>query len=83
MDQKEIMEKLKQNPALLQSVMQSSDGQQLMRLLTGGDGGSQLNQATKQAAAGNTAQILQMLRQITASPEGSALIQRISQQLTK
>ena len=33
MDQKEMMERLKRDPAALQAVMQSQDGQMLLRLL--------------------------------------------------
>lgn len=39
MDQKEMMERLKRDPAALQAVMQSQDGQMLLRLLSGSDGG--------------------------------------------
>lgn len=40
MDQKEMMERLKRDPAALQAVMQSQDGQMLLRLLSGSDGGA-------------------------------------------
>ena len=53
MDQKEIMERLKRDPAALQAVMQSQDGQMLLRLLSGSDGGRTLQQAVRQAAAGD------------------------------
>ena len=53
MDQKEMMERLKRDPAALQAVMQSQDGQMLLRLLSGSDGGRTLQQAVRQAAAGD------------------------------
>ena len=83
MDLKERMEHMKRNPALLQSLMESQDGQRLLQLLQGSSSSNQLNQAAQQAADGNAAQMLQMLRHIMASPEGSDLVQRISQQFMK
>ena len=38
MDQKEMMERLKRDPAALQAVMGSRDGQMLLGLLSGSDG---------------------------------------------
>lgn len=83
MDQAEMIRKLKQNPAALQSVMQSRDGQQLMQMLAGSDGGAGLNRAAAQAAGGNTADMVQMLKKVMSSPDGAALIQRIGQSLQK
>ena len=45
MDQKEMMERLKRDPAALQAVMGSRDGQMLLGLLSGSDGGRTLQQA--------------------------------------
>ena len=39
MDQKEMMERLKRDPAALQAVRGSRDGQMLLGLLSGSDGG--------------------------------------------
>ena len=83
MDQKEMMERLKQNPQAIEALMKSPDGQALMRLLQGGDGGQALNRASSQAAAGNTAQITQMLKGIMSTPGGAELIRRIGQSLQK
>ena len=83
MEQSELMEKLRQNPAALQRVMRSQDGQQLMRMLTGADGGSSLNRAAMQAAGGNTAEITKMIQNVMQSPEGAELIRRISESLQK
>lgn len=83
MEQSELMEKLRQNPAALQRVMRSQDGQQLMRMLSGADGGSSLNRAAMQAAGGNTAEITKMIQNVMQSPEGAELIRRISESLQK
>jgi hypothetical protein len=83
MEQSELMEKLRQNPAALQRVMRSQDGQQLMRMLSGADGGSSLNRAAMQAAGGNTAEMTKMIQNVMQSPEGAELIRRISESLQK
>ena len=83
MEQSELMEKLRQNPAALQREMRSQDGQQLMRMLSGADGGSSLNRAAMQAAGGNTAEITKMIQNVMQSPEGAELIRRISESLQK
>lgn len=82
MEQKELMDRLRQNPAAAQKVMQSPDGQALMRMLTT-DGGGSLNRAMMQAAGGNTADLAAMIRQVMQSPEGAALIQNIGNSLQK
>ena len=48
MDRKEMMERLKRDPAALQAVMQSQDGQMLLRLLSGSDGGRTLQQMERE-----------------------------------
>lgn len=78
-----MMEKLQKNPAAIQQLMHSQDGQALMRMLNGADGGASLQKAVMQAAGGNTAQITQMLQQVMQSPEGAALVSRINQTLQK
>ena len=83
MEQKEMMEKLQKNPAAIHRLMQSKDGQTLMQLLNGTDGGASLQKAVTQAAMGNTAQITQMLQRVMQSPEGAELIGRINQSLQK
>ena len=83
MEQKEIMEKFQKNPAAIHQLMQSKDGQVLMQMLNGADNGASLQKAVTQAAMGNTAQITQMLQKVMQSPEGAALIGRISQSLQK
>lgn len=83
MDQKEMMERLKRDPAALQAVMGSRDGQMLLGLLSGSDGGRTLQQAVRQAAAGDASAINGMLQGIMSTPQGAALVQRIGESLQK
>ena len=52
MDQQtaQILQQLKNNPAALQALMQSRDGQALLQMLSGGDGGASLQRAAQAAA---------------------------------
>ncbi len=83
MDQKEMMERLKRDPAALHAVMGSRDGQMLLGLLPGIDGGRTLQQAIRQAAAGDASAISGMLQGIMSTPQGAALVQRIGESLQK
>ena len=83
MDQADMIQRLKQNPAALQNIMQSQDGQRLMQMLSGTDGGAGLQRAAAQAAGGNTTDMVQMLKKIMNIPDGAALVQRIGQSLQK
>ena len=83
MDQKEMMERLKRDPAALQAVMGSRDGQMLLGLLSGSDGGRTLQQAVRQAAAGDASAISGMLQGIMSTHQGAALVQRIGESLQK
>ena len=83
MDQKEMMERLKRDPAALQAVMGSRDGQMLLGLLSGSDGGRTLQQAVRQAAAGDASAISGMRQGIMSTPQGAALVQRIGESLQK
>ena len=49
MDEKSarMAEQLRRNPAMLKSLMQSQDGQTLMRMLTQGDGGAGDRKSTR------------------------------------
>lgn len=76
-----MLERLKQDPAALHTVMSSPDGQALLRLLSGADGGKGLQQAARQAAAGDSAQMVRMIRQVMSSPQGAALVQRLNDSL--
>ena len=83
MNQQDMMSRLQRDPGAAQRVMESADGQALMQMLSGPDGGAGLQQAMAQASAGNTAQLASMLRQVMQSPEGAALIRNIGGNLLK
>ena len=55
----------------------------LLRLLSGSDGGRTLQQAVRQAAAGDASAISGMLQGIMSTPQGAALVQRIGESLQK
>ena len=74
---------LQGDPAALQAVMGSRDGQMLLGLLSGSDGGRTLQQAIRQAAAGDASAISGMLQGIMSTPQGAALVQRIGESLQK
>ena len=69
MDQKELIDRLRRDPKAVQSLMTSADGQRLMQLLSGGDGGRTLQQ------------MAQMLKSVMSTPEGTALLRRIRDSL--
>ena len=83
MEQWELIENFRKNPAALQSLMYSPDGQQLLRSLQGNDGGKTLSRAVKEAAGGNSAEMVHLLQQVMSSPDGAALIRRIGEALQK
>lgn len=78
-----LAEQLKNNPAILRSLMQSQDGQMLMKLLTQGDSGVKLQRAVQAASKGNTAEMVQMVNQLMQSPEGASLVERINRAVQK
>jgi len=78
-----LAQQLKQNPETLRTLMQSRDGQQLLRLLTQGDQGAGLQQAAQAAVRGNPAEMMQMVSRIMQSPDGAALVERIQKTLQK
>ena len=85
MDEKmaQMAEHLKQNPAMLKNLMQSQDGQALMRMLTQQDQGASLQKATQSAAKGDPAELARMVTRLTESPDGAALVERINKAIQK
>ena len=77
----QLMQQVKNDPQMVQRVMQSPDGQKLMQLLTSSDNGTGLGHAAASAGSGNTAQMVAMLKKIIQSPEGAALMGRLGSQL--
>ena len=78
---KRMIQQLKANPAMLQSLMQSRDGQALMQMLFAGDQGASLQRAAQSAAKGNPAEIMRMMNQVMQSPAGAELVQRINRSM--
>lgn len=76
-----MIQQLKSNPAMLQALMQSRDGQDLLRMLSGGDQGASLQRAAQSAAKGNPAEIMRMMNQVMQSPAGAELVQRINRSM--
>lgn len=80
---KQMVEQLRRDPAQLQALMQSRDGQRLLQMLSGADRGASLQQAAQSAVRGDTTQMVQMVNQMMQSPEGAALVERINQAMRK
>ena len=78
-----MIQQLKSNPAMLQALMQSRDGQALMRMPTQQDQGASLQRAVQSAARGDTAEMAQMVQKLMQSPDGAELINRINQATRK
>ena len=73
---------LEHNRALLEQVIHSPDAQRLMELLTRNAGGK-LKTAAASAALGDTKDLLSMVRQVMADPEGAKLVERLNQTAPK
>lgn len=72
-------EQLKNKPSV-QQLLQSSDARHLMDML-GRQGGVQ--DAARAAAAGDPAQLMDMMHKLMDSPEGAQLVERITKQAEK
>ena len=85
MDEKttRLAEQLKKDPAMLRELMQSRDGQTLMRMLTQSDQGAGLQKAVQSAVRGDTSQMVQMVNRIMQSPGGAELVERINRTVQK
>ncbi len=75
---KNLIQKFRQNREMAQQIMQSSDGQTLMSLLTK-DGGQSLQEATQSAQQGDTAKLAKLLGNVMQTPQGADLMRRISE----
>ena len=73
-----MIQQLKSNPAALQALMQSRDGQALLQMLSGGDQGASLQRAAQSAARGDPAEMVRMVNRLMQSPDGAALVDRIN-----
>jgi hypothetical protein len=77
MENRNMERELRENPELLRHIMNSQDGQTLMRLLTQADSGARFRRAVQSAADGNASEMADCLRRVTESREGAALIARL------
>ncbi len=75
---KAAIERLKQNKGLAEQIMRSGDGQQLMQMLTGSDGGAALNRAAANAAKGDTRELSAMLQGMMNDPKTAAMMSRLN-----
>ena len=73
---------LEHNRAKLEQLIRSEDAQRLMELLNRNAGGK-LKSAAASAALGDTKDLLAMVRQVMQNPEGSRLVERLSQTAPK
>lgn len=80
---KSMIETLKNNSGMVQSLFRSKDGRELLRQLTQGDNGTALQYAAQQASQGDTSQIVQMISRVMESRQGAELVERINQTLKK
>ena len=80
---RQMMEQLKSNPAALRKLMQSRDGQTLMQALTRPDNGAGLQRAVQAAMQGNTNIMDDLVSRVAQSPEGAALLERISSSVNR
>ena len=80
---KRMMERLKADPAALRQLMQSRDGQALMQALTRPDNGAGLQRAMQSAMHGDMNVMAELVGRVAQSPEGAALMERVSQRLQK
>mgnify|MGYP000192525377 CR=1 FL=1 len=73
-----MIQQLKSDPAMLQALMQSRDGQALLQMLSGRDRGASLQRAAQSAARGDPAEMVRMVNRLMQSPDGAALVDRIN-----
>ena len=85
MDEKmrRMMEQLQKDPSAIQGLMQSRDGQALLRMLTQQEQGASLQQAAQSTVKGDTTQLARMVTQVMQSPDGAALVELINKAMRK
>ncbi|MBQ9648767.1 MAG: hypothetical protein IJV43_10470 [Oscillospiraceae bacterium] len=72
------IERLKKNKDLAEQIMRSGDGQKLMDMLAGSDGGAALNRAASAAAKGDTKELSQMLQNLMQNQDAAAVMSRLN-----
>ena len=72
------IERLKQNKGLAEQIMRSGDGQKLMDMLAGSDGGAALDRAANAAVKGDTKELSQMLQNLMRNKDAAAVMNRLN-----
>ena len=75
---KNLMEQMKKDPAAMQRLISSRDGQMLLQMMTQNDRGAALQHAAQNAMRGDVSQLIQMINQVMQSPGGADLVERIN-----
>ena len=77
------LQQLLGNRSAMEHLANSREAQALAGILTQGRDPTQLQQIARDAAKGNTQQLSELLRSITASPGGAQLLEQLSRSLEK
>ena len=72
-----LMEQLKRNPAQLQALLRTPDGQALLQTLNQSTQSGGLQGALRSADRGNPAEAMKQVSQYLKTPDGAALAERI------
>lgn len=73
-----VIDRLKKNKGLAESIMRSGDGQRLMQLLSSANGNDALNRAANAAAKGDTRELSQMLQGLMNNREAAEAMNRLN-----
>ena len=72
-----FVEQLKRDPARLQALLRSPDGQALLQLLNRDGPDTPLQQAAQSASQGNPAEAARLVGQYLKTPDGASLAERV------
>lgn len=72
------LQKLLGNRKAMENLSQSPEAKALINILSRGRSEASLQQIAQNAAKGNTAQLSELIRTITSTPDGAQLLQRLS-----
>lgn len=78
-----LVEQLKRNPAQLQDLLRSPDGQALMQMLNQSNQGAEFQNAARSASNGDPAEAMKLVNQYLKTPSGAALAKRIQKTFGK
>lgn len=75
------LQKILSDPAAMQRLAASGEAKALAKLLTQQRSAASLQRAARSAAGGDTGQLAELLRSVTASPEGAKLLSSLQKAL--